>query len=1139
MADENKSNANPPPTTTAINTGGGSAIQGNVTAGDDFVSRDKIVIEQQTNIYQTVSVSNQSVAGHESVVFIPFPRKLATEFVGRDAELVELHEKLQQSQMVGVRPAAALTGLGGIGKTQLAVEYAYRYQANYPGGIFWINAADLNRVRSALVETAERMGLRTDHNTSDNALLAGLVKRCQQQPATLLCFDNAPDAVILWRRLTQELNTATLGAAILITTRRRDLPPNMAALDLRRLSDSTVRQLLATARPDLLTDPDLPRLLERLGGLPLVVSLVANALQNSPDVTIADYLAALAQHGEETVHEALDVHVADYDLYREVYTRTLLPVLREQWERLCQQPKSENAQLLLRIAGQLPEAAEIPIARLGLLAGLQDEKVIKPLTNAVNTLWKVTLIEELKADAIRLHPLVRNFAEALIPSNQRNDFRKQCARHVADAYINDQTGMLRLGNEYAARGVAAILFDIITSVDLAQTGTDASQSLISNLQSLLRLIRPQANKLQNSTRKPEQIWQQLLPRTPLTAGNRLTQMLNSLLQRSWYWLPHWGHQRQSGAVEQTLYDKFYVTAVAVLDVRHIISASNGVSRDDHTLKIWDLESGTVERTLTGHKSHLSAVAVIDSKRIVFASYDCTLKIWDIESDTVKQTLSGHTGWVNAVAVVDGTRIVSGSNDHTLKVWNLQSGTVEQTLSGHEDRVQCVVVIDANRVASASDDHTLKVWNLKNGEIEQTLRGHISGVTAVAVVDSQHIVSASEDRTLKVWNLQTGQTEQTLTGHISGVTAVAVVDGQRIVSASYDRTLKVWNLQSGTVEQTLSGHESSVYSVAMLDSQYIASASEDRTLKVWNLQGCTVVQTPSRHTSMVSSVAIIDSKRIVSASSDQTLKVWNLERGTVEQTLSGHAGWVNAVAVIDGTRIISAAGSFRGTDHTLKVWNLERGTVEQTLSGHEDRVQCVVVIDANRVASASDDHTLKIWNLKNGALEQTLSGHRDSVLGVAMVDGQRIVSASADCKLKVWNLESGTVEQTLSGHEAYIKAVAVIDSTRIVSASADCTLKVWNLESGAVEQTLSGHVGWVNGVAAVDGTRIVSASADRTLKVWNLTTGQVLASIGLDGVLQCVAVARQGGRTLVMTGDLGGALYCLELVEPVEPGKVTG
>ncbi|MCB0185146.1 MAG: hypothetical protein KDE31_12820, partial [Caldilineaceae bacterium] len=58
------------------------------------------------------------------------------------------------------------------------------------------------------------------------------------------------------------------------------------------------------------------------------------------------------------------------------------------------------------------------------------------------------------------------------------------------------------------------------------------------------------------------------------------------------------------------------------------------------------------------------------------------------------------------------------------------------------------------------------------------------------------------------------------------------------------------------------------------------------------------------------------------------------------------------------------------------------------------------------------------------------------------------------------------------------------------------------------------------------------SSDRTLKVWNLQTGQVIASIGLDGALQCVAVTRQDDHMLVVAGDAGGALYCLELVEPV-------
>ena len=1043
--------------------------------------------------------------------------------------------------MVGVRPAAALTGLGGIGKTQLAVEYVYRYQASYPGGIYWINAADLNRVRSGLVETAERMGLRTNRDTTDNALLAGLVKRCQQQPATLLCFDNAPDAVILWRRLTQELNTATLGAAILLTTRRRELPPNMAAPDLRRLSDSTVRQLLGIARPDLLTDPDLPRLLERLGGLPLVVSLVANALHNSPDATIADYLVTLADHGEEAVHEALDVHVEDYDLYNAVYTRTLLPVLREQWDRLCQQPKSENAQLLLRIAGQLPEAAEIPIARLGLLAGLQDEKVIKPLTSAIQSLWKVALIEELKAETIRLHPLVRDFAATLTLTGERASFGMACAQCMATAYSDLQ----RLGQEYAERGIAALLIDLIIAIDLAQPMATMPQSPIPSLQSLFRYLRLESHHLQGDAthRQPQRIWQQLLAGAVRIDASELSQNLITLLGHTLHWLPQWSHRRQAMALEQSLTDhEGTVWRMAMVDSQRVVCATS-----DRTLKIWNLHTNQVEQTLTGHADGVVDVAVIDDQRIVSASHDCTLKVWNLHTGQVEQTLTSHADTVRRVAVIDDRRIVSASHDCTLKVWNLHTGQVEQTLTGHTDSVNGVAVVDANRIVSASRDRTLKVWNLLNGQVERTLTGHTDSVNGVAMVDDQRIVSASADDTLKLWNLHTGQVEQTLTGHEGSALCVAVIDPQRIVSAAADCTLKIWNLATGQAEQTLTGHEDWVHAV-VVDGQRIVSADE-HTLKLWNLATSQAGQTLTGHADRVNAVAVIDGQRIVSASADDTLRIWNLHTGQVEQILE--AFFVNAVAVIDGQCIVSA-------DDALKAWSLHTGQVKQTFTGHENTVWDVAVIDANRIVSASADGTLKVWNLRTGQVkqtltdhvststsgthkvwnlrtgqvEQTLTDHENWVWSVAVVDGQRIVSAADDGTLKVWNLHTGRVEQTLTGHSSSILKVAVVDDQHIVSASADHTLKVWNLRTGHIKQTLTGHTSWVNAVAVVDTNRIISASRDRTLKVWDLTTGQVIASIGLDGTLQCMGVARQDGRTLVVAGDAGGAIYCLELVEPV-------
>jgi len=58
---------------------------------------------------------------------LPYPRN--PFFIGRDQELEHLHGRLQQKQVAAVGQTQSISGLGGVGKTQLAVEYAYRYQA--------------------------------------------------------------------------------------------------------------------------------------------------------------------------------------------------------------------------------------------------------------------------------------------------------------------------------------------------------------------------------------------------------------------------------------------------------------------------------------------------------------------------------------------------------------------------------------------------------------------------------------------------------------------------------------------------------------------------------------------------------------------------------------------------------------------------------------------------------------------------------------------------------------------------------------------------------------------------------------------------------------------------------------------------
>ncbi len=298
----------------------------------------------------------------------------------------------------------------------------------------------------------------------------------------------------------------------------------------------------------------------------------------------------------------------------------------------------------------------------------------------------------------------------------------------------------------------------------------------------------------------------------------------------------WLARRESSALERTLTGHAeWVGAVAITpDGRRAVSGY-----DDHTLKVWDLDTGEDLRTLAGHESTVLAVAITpDGRRAVSGSIDNTLKVWDLDPGEDLRTLAGHEAAVRAVAITpDGRRAVSGSDDSTQKVWDLDTGA---NLLTHEGRVGLAVAItpDGRRAVSGLIDNTLKVWELDSGEDLLTLAGHEDWVTAVAITpDGRLAVSGSDDSTLKGWDLGTGEDLGTLAGHEAAVEAVAITpDGRRAVSASLDTTLKVWDLDTGEDLRTLAGHEAAVEAVAITsDGRRAVSGSTDNTLRVWDLE----------------------------------------------------------------------------------------------------------------------------------------------------------------------------------------------------------------------------------------------------------------------------------------------------------------
>jgi len=320
-----------------------------------------------------------------------------------------------------------------------------------------------------------------------------------------------------------------------------------------------------------------------------------------------------------------------------------------------------------------------------------------------------------------------------------------------------------------------------------------------------------------------------------------------------------------------------IAALALIGALSLWQGGQSSRQQAAVLTKWQTEQA---QTLPGHSSPIWALATAPKgKLLASGSGDQTIKLWDLETGTLRQTLSGHQDTVWSVALsADGQTLASGSGDQTIKLWDLETGTLRQTLSGHQDTVWSVALSpDGQTLASGSGDQTVKLWDLKAGRLLNTFEGHSGPVRSVALSpDGQTLVSGSYDQTLKLWDLRTGELRRTFSGHSGRVISVALSpDGQTLASASEDKTIKLWNLQTGKLEQTLSGHSDWVNSIAFgPDGQTLASASEDKTIKLWNLQTGKLEQTLSGQGSDVYAVTFgPDQQRLIGSVRSGTIKIW--------------------------------------------------------------------------------------------------------------------------------------------------------------------------------------------------------------------------------------------------------------------------
>ncbi|HYX50458.1 MAG TPA: TIR domain-containing protein, partial [Ktedonobacteraceae bacterium] len=158
---------------------------------------------------------------------VPFRRN--PFFTGREALLSHLYEQLHEQQAAALTQAQAISGLGGIGKTQTAVEYAYRYQHDYQA-VLWATAATRISLLADYVKFAGLLGL-SEHATQEQEQLVAAVKHwLHTHTEWLLILDNADDVQLARKFMPQGGK-----GRILLTTRAQALGTLTTSLEVEKM----------------------------------------------------------------------------------------------------------------------------------------------------------------------------------------------------------------------------------------------------------------------------------------------------------------------------------------------------------------------------------------------------------------------------------------------------------------------------------------------------------------------------------------------------------------------------------------------------------------------------------------------------------------------------------------------------------------------------------------------------------------------------------------------------------------------------------------------------------------------------------------------------------------------------------------
>lgn len=591
-----------------------------------------------------------------------------------------------------------------------------------------------------------------------------------------------------------------------------------------------------------------------------------------------------------------------------------------------------------------------------------------------------------------------------------------------------------------------------------------------------------------------------------------------------------------------------VNAVAFSPTENIL-ASGG---EDNTVKLWDVATGRLLKTLEGHTNEIYTVAFSpDGRTLASGSQDHTVKLWEVGTGRLLKTLLDQvSGEVFIVAFSpDGKTLASGNAHGTVKLWDVATGLFLKILDAHFGKITTVAFSSDSKMLASGvfaygmDEANIMLWDVATGLLLNNMTGY-SQVTAVAFSpDNKTIASVSADKIVQLWETTTGRPLTTLErksglddiaatvlclwakvwpfeswdevvrlkniftpqllvnlkGIARSFNAINVSPNGRILAFGTKNggIISLLEVNTGKLFKNLEGqgHSDAVGAAALsFDSKILASATENSKVNLWDMASGRLIYKLEGQTERVNAVTFSpDGKILASGGRDKTVRLWDVTTGRPLKTLLGHSYPIDAIAISPDSKTLASGGFIDGT---VKLWEIASGQPLNTFQmvGSNRDVRALAFFPDSKILAAGSFSTVMLWDVVAGKHLNTLEVGINSGVSTMSFSPDGNTLASGGYMVKLWDVFSGRLINTFKVHTEMAHAVAFSpDGKTLASGGKDKTVKLWDVTSGQLLKILMGHTDDVQDVSfSSNGKILISGSEDGSIRFWNVLTGETLA-----------------------------------------------